>query len=222
MAIVGSDFHADMSKVRRFLAYKPEELHIYAGDVVDSWDIPPPNCLACLQAMHESNAILIYGNHELSYHPDPMARLECSGQTTFGRIYYHQYLDDERWLAAYAVDSYLITHAGYHCNHKISGKSAEALAKKLNKLFLKRNFKLWQIGYYRGGMHLNGSIFWYDYLHDKDKLSQRYNQVFGHTQSKVPWEDKQDKYHHVCINTDDRSSKLWIFDTTTKEIVELI
>jgi hypothetical protein len=219
MAIVGSDFHADIYKVKKFLDYKPEEEHVCLGDVVDSFTHPPEQGAICLKLLTTSNCVLIYGNHELSY---LMTSMRCSGRTSIGSELYPKYLMEERWQVAHEADGYLLTHAGLHGKvPNLRCKTAEAVAKKLNKAFTKRDSWLFNIGFCRGGYTHSGGIFWYDYQHDMAKLNTKFNQVFGHTQSKEPWEDKTEEYHHVCINLRDTQEEFALFDTKTKEIVLL-
>jgi len=219
MACISSDFHGNTTKLHRFLEYKPEALHIFAGDGVDSWNEPKENQLEVLKTLVESDCILIYGNHELSYHP--IHNMMCSGRHKFGDEYFSQHLDDNRWLAAYAVDDYLITHAGLAECYTTKARSAKTAAKAINNIFKESPRKLYDVGLARGGSSVAGNVFWYDYRYDYITLSKKYNQVFGHSAGREPWEDRTDTYHHVCVNSDDRLDKVFIFDTSTKEVIIL-
>jgi len=219
MAVISSDFHGNTAKLHRFLEYKPDELHIFAGDAVDSWDEPKENQLKVLTTLIESSCILIYGNHELSYHRTK--HMQCSGWHKFGGEHFSPLLDDDRWLAAYAVDDYLITHAGLSECQATKARSAKTAAKYLNDTFKASYRKLFDVGYARGGNRASGGVFWFDYRYDYVPLSKRYNQVFGHSAGREPWEDRTDTYHHVCVNSDDRLDKVFIFDTELKRIVIL-
>lgn len=220
MAIIFSDVHGNTKKLHKALNYKPEELHIFAGDTVDSFNESGENQERCLKTLVESKCILIYGNHELSYHPE-MPSL-CSGWHEYGQANFPQYLDDSRWKAAYAVDDYLITHAGLATTHCGKSKTAKSMAAVLNKKFKDRDRSLLAVGMARGGRYAAGGIFWYDFRHDYVKLTTNFNQVFGHCASQDPWEVLTDNNkHHVCVNSDDRTDATWLFDTAEKRVVIL-
>jgi len=220
MAIVFSDIHGNTKKLHKALNYKPEELHIFAGDAVDSFRESGESQERCLKTLVESKCILIYGNHELSYHPEMASG--CSGWHKYGQEHFPQYLDDSRWKAAYAVDDYLITHAGLAAIHCGKSRTAKTTAAILNKKFKDRNRDLLTVGLSRGGSCAGGSIFWYDFRYDYAGLTSKFNQVFGHCALQDPYEAlTNNNKHHVCINSDDGSDVCWVFDTTKKKVVVL-
>ena len=137
MAILGSDFHANVAKCHKFLNYKPDKQHVFLGDAVDSYTEPVQNSLKCLQMLTESDSVLIYGNHELSYHP--VYTISCSGRTSYGMNNYPLYLSDTRWIPAYTVDGYVLTHAGVAASIVGKYKSPKYLVNYLTKLFKEKN-----------------------------------------------------------------------------------
>jgi len=219
MAIIGSDFHGNLKKLDKFMNYKPDAQHVFAGDAVDSWHETKENQLKVLKTLVDSNCILLYGNHELSYHPTN--HMMCSGWHEFGGDNFHKYLDDKRWLAAYAIDDYLITHAGLAECYTTKARSAKTAAKAINNIFKDNPRKLYDVGMSRGGTSTAGNVFWYDYRYDYVALSKKYNQVFGHCSLRQRWEEETTTYHHVCVNSDDSMDECWVFDTELKEVIIL-
>lgn len=217
MAIVGSDFHGNLKKCKVFLEYKPEELHIFAGDAVDSYTKSPEEQLKVLELLVESeNTILLYGNHELSYHRKH--QISCSGRHYVGMQTFPELVENKKWKIAHVVDDYLITHAGVSAKHAAGYKKIDNLAKRLNKDLVRKSNGIFDVGYCRGGFKFSGGPLWYDFRYDYDGLAKQFNQVFGHCSLNEPWEDKGENYHHVCVNSHDTLNDLWIFDTTTKSI----
>jgi hypothetical protein len=219
MAIIGSDFHGDFNKVTKFLEYKPDEQHIFAGDILDSFTKSPEEQLKCLNTLINSSCELIWGNHEQNYRKE---RKPCSGfkwqwYDTFCKI-----LEDnkDRFKNAILVDDYIVTHAGIGEEFELFD-DPQTQVDDLNI----GGMDVYTVGYSRGGFAPQGGIFWFDHLRD-GKLSDKYNQVFGHTASEEPVEYRGQSslggnYHHVCINTRDTSEDVYIFDTKHREIVKL-
>lgn len=220
MAIVGSDFHGNRKKLDNFLNYKPEVQHIFAGDAVDSYNEPYEDQLECLKTLYESDCILLYGNHELSYHTT--YKISCSGKHHFGLEFFPQYIDDAaRWKMAYVADGYLITHAGVSDRHICNYKKIDNLAKRITKDLARRSNGVLDVGFCRGGRHICGGPLWFDFRYDTKELSKRFNQIFGHCSLAKPWEEKTEDYHHICINSLDTLGDTWLFDTEKKELVIL-
>lgn len=220
MAIVFSDIHGNTKKLHKALNYKPDELHVFAGDAVDSWTKTPQDQERCLEELVASKCILIYGNHELSYHPT--RTMSCSGWHQYGADNFPKYLDDKIWKAAYAVDDYLITHAGLATPYGGKAMSAKSMATVLNKKFKDNDKSIYAVGRSRGGRYSSGGIFWYDFRYDYEKLTVKFNQVFGHCSLREPYyEIKLNYKQHICINSDDKSDECWVFDTKEQRIVRL-
>lgn len=220
MAIVCSDVHGNVKKLHNFLNYKPEVQHIFAGDAVDSYNEPYESQLKCLKELYESDCILLYGNHELSYHTK--YKMSCSGRHYFGMDNFPKYIDDtSRWKLAYVADDYLITHAGVSTNHDGHYKDINKLAKRINKDLARDSNGIYDVGHCRGGFKNSGGPLWYDFRYDYAGLSKTFNQIFGHCSLEKPWEEKTEEYHHVCINSSDTLDDTWVFDTEEKRIVIL-
>lgn len=64
MAIVIGDIHGNLNKAKAFLAFNPKALHIALGDYLDSFTEPPARQLEALQLLIESDAVLLWGNHD--------------------------------------------------------------------------------------------------------------------------------------------------------------
>ena len=217
MAIVASDIHGNLDKAIKFLSYKPRETHIFAGDILDSFDKSIPEQIACINLLLNSKCKLIWGNHELHYLKEPP--FVCSGRN-YDTLQLVQDLlerNKDRFNNALEADGYLITHAGLSIE-RVELTKLKDVVKEING----NDPWIYQIGRCRGGMHKCGGIFWYDYIRDIYPLDKRFNQVFGHTASLNVWEDKNDLYHHVCINTRDTAEDFYIFDTKRKEVTKLI
>ena len=217
MAIVASDLHGNLSKVKRFLEYLPDIEHVFAGDILDS-RVPHSveEQTEALKLLINSPAILLWGNHEQNYWTPPRM---CSGYQSDGAGTYTHILSENksRFKNAHLADGYIITHAGIHNRLEVPSKVTTCVS----RLNYNKVTNMNAIGYSRGGDRPSGGIFWYDYKHDYDKLSQKFNQVFGHCPSKFPWEDRQEGYHHVCVNTSEQKENFWVFDTSTQQLVEL-
>lgn len=140
MAIIIGDIHGDIEKARAFLGYEPQKQHIALGDLVDNVKkgITFKDEFACLDLLLNSNAILIWGNHDLAYTPESpwdcmsnhslsLAEVEqYANQSDYlkgrfkenGNIFVRDVFTDrflphrDRMKAAYAVDGWLCTHAG--------------------------------------------------------------------------------------------------------------
>ncbi|KAA0894244.1 metallophosphoesterase family protein [Oryzomonas rubra] len=143
MAIIIGDIHGDLAMAQAFLAYKPEAEHVALGDFVDSRD-PKATFeeeLACLELLIASGAVLLWGNHDLTYTPErPWRGLThhgfindqevprwTDGNKYLARVFekdgalycrdsfvsrYHLARQKDQVKAAYAADGWLCTHAG--------------------------------------------------------------------------------------------------------------
>jgi hypothetical protein len=142
MAIIISDIHADIKKAQAFLSYKPDAEHIFLGDLIDSRDpkVTFEEELACLELILDSDATLIWGNHDLActqlrpwgtftrfqilpqeltnQYKDSSDYLRSCYQETGGDLCAVQLFIDriqthfDRFKVARAVDGWLCTHAG--------------------------------------------------------------------------------------------------------------
>lgn len=140
MAIIIGDIHAEIEKARAFLEYEPEKEHVALGDLVDNLKkgISLKDELACLDLLLKSDALLLWGNHDLVYTPESPWSCMSNHMLTLAEVDYYagysEYLQDRfkqngdisvqdvftdrflphrnRMKAAYAVDGWLCTHAG--------------------------------------------------------------------------------------------------------------
>lgn len=277
MAILTTDIHGNPEAARAFLAYKLGEQHVCLGDAVDSR--APAATLAeeleCLDLLLESDSILLWGNHELAYLPerpwrwhtrhyigvDEVVRYVCTnrwlaqryeengdlfaGDVLMERI--HQARD--RFRAAYAVDGWLLTHAGVSPKLArlippgvISG-GAETIAEWLNEEFLRQlatpspgaaygrtlsgHGPLFKVHVCRGGLDEYGGIFWFDASQEQTQPAREVGrQIFGHTQVPVPergrsWDLSGRGGEPVPWININAQERCWIYDTARDELVEL-
>lgn len=230
MAIVVSDIHGDINKAKTFLAYKPEVEHVILGDLMDSRDngVTLDDELECLKLVLSSNAVLVWGNHDLAYTDkpcwEPYARFKDTYASISELIIPHQY----RFKAAHAVDSWLCTHAGvstrlakYLPDMPLDSGDPEMVASWLNDEFQRQLLvsrrgidrqqyngagPLFAIHWSRGGDDQYGGIFWYDPQRELAKPDPRVKQLFGHTP--VPGPFKRDTWNNINIE-----GGCWVYDT---------
>ncbi len=140
MAILLGDIHGDIEKAKAFLGYRPQIEHIVLGDLADGRKsgITLKDELDCLDLLFCSNAVLLWGNHDLAYTLEQPwgcysqhgltqdESLFYAGQSEYlkrvyaenGNLVVREILTDKyqphrnRLKAAYAVDNWLCTHAG--------------------------------------------------------------------------------------------------------------
>ncbi len=224
MAIVVGDIHGNVEKVQAFLAYKPEEEHIALGDYLDSFYEPQGRQLLALQLLLDSKAVLLFGNHDLHY-LFPIAPFISTG-FQYGKE--DKYFDvitahKDRFLAAYAVDGWLLTHAGCHirlAKHKTDAvQIAAMLNKKMTEYLVHPSASpegIFAIGLGRGGNNRIGGIFWYDFKRETGLAPVP--QIFGHTET---GEGPVITENYVALDTTNNKSTCWFYDTTTNEIVKI-
>lgn len=157
-------------------------LKVFVGDFVDSYDRTVDDMEKCLvlalDAADKGEAVLLYGNHELSYVlPD---KHRCSGYKNSTEDMLVSHLDriTKHFKCFYQpAKDWLITHAGCHplVWDKIKDDIPGAVADKSSPAH-------W-IGQYRGGINKVGGIFWCDF-NAEFKPVDNLNQVFGHSASK--------------------------------------
>lgn len=224
MAIVVGDIHGHVEKVRAFLAYKPDEEHVALGDYVDSFYEPQTRQIEALQLLLDSKATLLWGNHDLHY-LFPIAPFICTGfqygkeDTYFDVITAHK----ARFLAAYAVDGWLLTHAGCHirlAKHKTDTVQIAAMLNKKMSEYLKNPSVqpegIFAIGLGRGGNSRIGGIFWYDFKREAGLAP--IPQIFGHTETR---EGPVVTENLVALDTTNNKSTCWLYDTAVNELVRL-
>lgn len=223
MALIIGDLHGNLAKARTFLDFSPGEEHVCIGDYVDSFIEPPERQLACLQLLVESNAVLLWGNHDIHYLPNPPWR--CSGfqalmASSFGAIF-GKALKSGRLRAAHSCDGWLCTHAGVHPELIRRKMEPEDAAELLNEMFSGQLEAgcgpLLNISPARGGGGLFGGIFWFDTFREQVEPSTLVGkQIFGHTELKEPHVTA----NWACIDTTN-SPHCWVFDTTSGAVVDI-
>jgi len=224
MAIIVGDIHGNVEKVRAFLGYKPEEEHIALGDYIDSFHEPQGRQLLALQLLLDSPAILLWGNHDLHYLKTPP--FICTGYQHKNEQVYRDLVEANkyRFLASYAVDGWLLTHAGVHIRLAQHKTDVVAIADRLNSKmteYLEKPYEpgsngIFSIGGGRGGECRNGGIFWYDFKRETGLAP--IPQIFGHTETR---EGPVVTENFVALDTTNNKSTCWLYDTAANEVVRL-
>jgi hypothetical protein len=248
MAIIATDIHGDPAVAKAFLSFRPTELHICLGDLVDSRDHPLSleKEAKCLDLMLHSDSILLWGNHDLAYLPE--RPWKCYGN--FGEIAFRKQFDAarDRFLSAYCVDGWLCTHAGISPKvervlaKEVATSDQTAVAAWLNMEF-KRELRiqlshhdprelryghgpLFKIPVSRGGTDEYGGIFWFDAFGEQTQPSPAVGQqIFGHTP--VPFPERGTSMDFAggsavpWININAIEGH-WVYDTQHDELTELI
>lgn len=250
MAIIIGDIHGDLAMARLFLNYHPDDVHVALGDLVDSrvmYGLEDEK--ACLDLLLHSSSELIWGNHDLAYLPErPWRSYGRFGDTAFREQYD---LNRSRFVAAIAVDGWLLTHAGVTPRlAKLMPLGAlesgvESVAAWLNDQFVEqlqtRNPKtgpaevrygygpLFQVPPCRGGSDEYGGIFWSDMVGEQTQPAPvAGRQIFGHSPVKHPsrgnsyeLRDGQLWQGPEWINLNAVDGGIWVYDTAADEIVDL-
>jgi hypothetical protein len=221
MAIIVGDIHGNVEKVQAFLSYKPEVEHLALGDYLDSFYEPPKRQLQALRLLMESNAVLLWGNHDVHYLDHaPFLGTGCQ----YGREYMYNVILEKnlgRFKAAHAADGWLCSHAGvvkkFLPRKKLSVvEVAELLNKKMEKFLDDRKWFNWlSIGSSRGGHNPVGGFLWFDHVRETGLADLP--QLFGHTAGREPVV----KESYVCLDTTNVQQKCWVWDTEENRLVEL-
>lgn len=236
MSITISDLHGNLKKLQYFLEYKPEEEHIIAGDIMDSFYASDDDIINTLEMAVNSNAILLWGNHDLHYLE--AAPFRCSGYRGSNRFSQHNIFTQaiEKYKSRFKVsvvrDNFIITHAGVHSNYK---GTVGDLNEKFNQQWynyltgVKDRIDIFNISSARGGSDNSGGIFWCDYR--QEKLNENINQVFGHSHDITPYVFNYDNgtIHAVvdcnewkCFNTVERTMENFFPEDLDKEQYEVL
>ncbi|OGU15467.1 MAG: hypothetical protein A2076_19005 [Geobacteraceae bacterium GWC2_53_11] len=100
MAIIIGDIHGDIEKAKAFLDYEQDKEHVALGDYVDNVKkgITLNDELACLDLLLNSDAVLLWGNHDLAYTPENPWSCMSNHMLTLAEVDhysgYSQYLKD--------------------------------------------------------------------------------------------------------------------------------
>lgn len=221
MAIIVGDIHGCVEKVKTFLSYKPDVEHIALGDYLDSFREPQGRQIEALQLLLESDAVLLWGNHDLHYLDNPP--WICPG-------YQHRNprpccdlirANSDRFLAAYAVDGWLCSHAGVN-ERLTNGDKLHRIAARLNATLQqwmtdRAKHPMLDIGIGRDGSAPCGGVFWYDFILERG-LDLTIPQLFGHTKAKRPLQQEQ---QYVALDTSHDYKTCWLFDTESTKLIGL-
>ncbi|MDD2540637.1 MAG: hypothetical protein PHH28_06285 [Desulfuromonadaceae bacterium] len=126
-----------------------------------------------------------------------------------------------RFQAAYAVDGWLLTHAGCHirlAQHKtdvvaIAGRLNSKMAEYIEKPYEPGSQGIFAIGGGRGGECRVGGIFWHDFKRETGLAPIK--QIFGHTETPEPVVTKT----YVALDTTNNKTSCWLYDTSVNELV---
>ncbi|MBK5275553.1 MAG: metallophosphoesterase [Desulfuromonadales bacterium] len=225
MAIIVGDIHGNVEKVKAFLSYKPEEVHVALGDYLDSFHEPQVRQIESLQLLLDSDSILLWGNHDFNYHRVPPF---FSTGYQFGlEEPYQQLIENhiDRFKAAYSVDDWLCTHAGLAKWLANDITNVNVLADMLNDQLAEWMASpcetldgIFAIGKSRGGSgrYNSGGIFWFDFKREGDRLAN-VKQIFGHTETKEPVVTE----NYVALDTTNCKNNCWLYDTAANKLVQL-
>lgn len=204
MALVISDLHGNHKKTKTFLEYKPDETHIIAGDILDSVISEDKTIIETFNMCIKSSAILLWGNHELSYLKNPP--FYVSGKRNLYEFKQLIEYNQKRFYASIIDNGYLITHAGVHKRFGKEYSNIEDISRDINlkmEDYLNNQKKysiLFDICIVRGGDNAQGGIFWCDFK--REEVSAKFNQIYGHTHT---WEltkkiNYTDNTKHVAVD----------------------
>ena len=237
MAIIISDIHGDINKAKAFLAYKPETEHIILGDLMDSRDygVTLYDELECLELILSSNAVLIWGNHDLAYTDKPCWKPYARFKDTYSPVSELIIPHQNCFKASHAVDGWLCTHAGISTklsknlpDMPLDSGAPEVIANWINAEFQRQCSiprkkvgqqqqyygvgPLFAIHWSRGGDDQYGGIFWYDPQRELAKPDPKIKLLFGHTP--VPGPLRRDEWNNINIE-----GGCWVFDTELDDFV---
>lgn len=189
MIIVG-DIHGDIVRMQQIVHLAGPEKMIFVGDFLDSFRYDIEDQIKCvdfaLRLVEDERAVVIRGNHELSYMSPYCV---CSGYSAFTKTL----LEENKRLSrmnelfvdfVYLKDkNLLITHAGLNSvfakEFSIDATNVEERLTEMAGLDYKTS-PLFHAGRARGGSSKTGGIFWSDW-HREHSSVKGLRQVFGHT-----------------------------------------
>jgi len=232
MAIVGGDIHGNVEKVNAFINYKPEQLHIAQGDYVDSVCEPQEWQIECLQLLLASPAMLLWGNHDLQYLSTPPWYCPDFQHGSEQPLQNVIEANKRRFVAAYAVDGWLLTHAGCHVRLAKHKNDTLLNAERLNasmSQFLENPTTYQQADHIVSGPPLFnvgkkggrgkvrfGGIFWFDFQRETGLAPTK--QIFGHTETV---DSPVVTGNYVALDTTNTRDTCWLYDTVINELIRL-
>jgi hypothetical protein len=228
MALLLGDIHGNLDKAKAFIAYRPEEKHVFVGDYVDSFTVSDMDVYNTLKACIESDSDLILGNHDLGYFYRPP--FDCSGfrisMMKGLQDIFEEFLKEKRFVPALLLDGFIVTHGGVsdEFGGGVKFKDPGAVLDKINAewdeyLELRHTNKrgyargsIFKVGYVRGGRDDYSGIFWADYRYDS---LLDVPQIFGHSKTesgdiisignKPWWALGCDNNRRICFNSTTRT-----------------
>lgn len=231
MALLLGDIHGNLDKAKSFIAYRPEEKHVFVGDYVDSFDAPDMEIYETLKVCIESDADLILGNHDLHYFDHPP--FLCSGFRPSMRKslqdIFEEFMKEERFVPALVVDGYIVTHGGVHERlglgifFKDVGAILNMINVEWNRYLDTRKTKkarftnygpTFNIGTTRGGRDEFSGIYWADYRYD---ALMDVPQIFGHSWTDLGEIVKPHPLRDFWALGCDNDRRI-CFNSTTKEV----
>ena len=210
MAIIVGDIHGDIEKARAFLAYKPETEHVALGDYLDSYVEPFEQQLGCLQLLMDSNAVLLWGNHDVHYLREPI--FQFPGYQQGHAALYQELLEQNifRFKAAYVADRWLCSHAGVHSGFTAKQNDVAVLADMFNSG--------WEsyLNNRKEGYRYK-TIFQFDFMAEGALAPTNIKQVYGHDELS-PAEFINQSCVSIAYN---EKGVVYLFDTENTEIITL-
>lgn len=232
MALIIGDIHGRLDKAEAFLFYKPKEQHVFTGDYVDSFVQPDNIIYDTLKLVIESDAILLFGNHDIHYLSH--TPFVCTGYRSHMAESLNKIFEEfiHRFVPVVVYDEFVVTHGGIS-----KGLGDHFLrTKELQKFgFFGTIYSEWDVWLHkrdkefdggpifnipksRGGMHDFGGIFWADY---RDEQYYEIPQVFGHSKTLgggiIEVAYKPD-INHWAVGCNDNAFQC--FNTVTKKVEE--
>jgi len=209
MIFVG-DIHGDINAMKRIMDIAMDETVVFVGDFLDSFTFNIREQLECIDYaiyLAETNqAIVLQGNHELSYiSPD---RFRCGGHNGVTQALINtenRVSRMERYFKKYFYvkeHNLLATHAGLSNTlvkqYKLDTTDIKGMIERL--LILPTDeCPLYNIGISRWGHDKCGGIFWSDWVNDHKPVPDLI-QIVGHT-PRINIENKGTDYCVDCLQS---------------------
>lgn len=216
MAIIVGDIHGEIEKAQAFLAYRPDSLHIALGDYLDSFTVPFLQQVECLNLLMDSEAVLLFGNHECHYLRKPLFRFPGYQQDHAAELQDLLEYNLFRFRAAYVADGWLLTHAGVHRGYTRRCDDVDKIANRLQSKFDK--YLKTRLVNRRNGYRYK-SIFEFNFMQfvDGNLLPTNIRQMFGHVEVSRPIVEP----NYIALDSTNHTNSCWLFDTEINELVQL-